>query len=286
MPFKDALSRQVRQRAGVIAAACALALAGLAAAATTSTAASAGAPAATANLVQNPGFESGTLAPWSCSAGNASVVTSPVHSGSHALLATPTNSDDAQCSQTVSVQPNSAYTLTAWIEGSYVYLGDTGTGTSDTSNWTSSSSWTQLSTTFTTGAATTSVTVWLHGWYGQGNYSADDVTLSGPGGPTSGPSTPTPPTSPTTSPSTSPSTPPTSPSSSPSGTPPPPTGGGLGPNVIVISPSESVSTIASTLNALGTQQAPNQFGNQRYEILFQPGTYGSTAAPLDFQLGY
>ncbi|MEY9863881.1 hypothetical protein ABH935_009534, partial [Catenulispora sp. GAS73] len=64
------------------------------------------------------------------------------------------------------------------------------------------------------------------------------------------------------------------------------TGGGLGPNVIVISPSESVGTIASQLNAIGTQQAPNQFGNQRYEILFQPGTYGSTAAPLDFQLGY
>jgi hypothetical protein len=56
--------------------------------------------------------------------------------------------------------------------------------------------------------------------------------------------------------------------------------------VIVISPSESVSTIASTLNALGTQQATNQFGTQRYEILFEPGTYGSTASPLDFQVGY
>uniref|UniRef100_UPI001892271F chitobiase/beta-hexosaminidase C-terminal domain-containing protein n=1 Tax=Catenulispora rubra TaxID=280293 RepID=UPI001892271F len=64
------------------------------------------------------------------------------------------------------------------------------------------------------------------------------------------------------------------------------TGGSLGPNVIVISPSESVSAIASQLNAIGTQQAPNQFGNQRYEILFEPGTYGSAAAPLDFQLGY
>jgi Ricin-type beta-trefoil lectin domain len=68
--------------------------------------------------------------------------------------------------------------------------------------------------------------------------------------------------------------------------PPPPTGGSLGSNVIVISPSESVSTIASTLNALGTQQNPNQFGTQRYEILFQPGTYGSAANPLDFQVGY
>src|ERR1700722_19946900 len=116
----------------------------------------AGAQAAAANLVQNPGFESGSLSPWSCSNNSGSVVTSPVHSGSYALLATPAGSDDAQCSQTVSVQPSSSYTLTAWIEGSYVYLGDTGTGTSDTSTWTSSSGWTQLSTSFTTGASTTS----------------------------------------------------------------------------------------------------------------------------------
>jgi hypothetical protein len=66
----------------------------------------------------------------------------------------------------------------------------------------------------------------------------------------------------------------------------PPTGGSLGANVIVISPSESVATISSTLNAIGTQQNPNQFGTQRYEILFQPGTYGSAADPLDFQVGY
>src|SRR5271156_4704383 len=63
-------------------------------------------------------------------------------------------------------------------------------------------------------------------------------------------------------------------------------GTNLSANVIVISPSESVATISSTLNALGTQQNPNQFGTQRYEILFQPGTYGSAADPLDFQVGY
>ena len=249
-------------------------MAGLACVATTAGTAQ----AAVQNLAQNPGFESGNLAPWSCSGGNGTVVTSPVHSGSYALLGKPTNSDDAQCSQTVSVQPSSSYTLTAWVEGSYVYLGDTGTGTSDTSTWTTSSTWSQLSTSFTTGASTTSVTIWLHGWYGQGNYSADDVSLTGPAG-----GTPTASTTPSTTPSTT-----TSASASPTTSPtsPPPTGGSLGSNVIVISPSESVSTIASTLNALGTQQASNQFGTQRYEILFEPGTYGSTASPLDFQIGY
>ena len=67
---------------------------------------------------------------------------------------------------------------------------------------------------------------------------------------------------------------------------PPPTGGSLGSNVIVFTPSESEATIQSQLNSLGTQQNPNQFGTQRYELLFEPGTYGTSASPLDFQVGY
>ena len=141
-------------------------------------------PAATAatNLVSNPGFETGSLSGWSCSAAD-SAVGSPVHSGSYALSGAATSSDDAQCTQVIQVQPNSSYSLSAWVEGNYVYLGDTGTGTSDTSTWApSATTWQQLSTGFTTGASTTSVTIYLHGWYGQGTYYADDVTLTGPGG--------------------------------------------------------------------------------------------------------
>jgi len=70
------------------------------------------------------------------------------------------------------------------------------------------------------------------------------------------------------------------------GTPPPPTGGSLGSNVIVFTPGESEATIQSEVNSLGTQQNPNQFGTQRYALLFEPGTYGTTADPLDFQVGY
>ncbi|HET9059330.1 MAG TPA: carbohydrate binding domain-containing protein, partial [Acidimicrobiales bacterium] len=127
--------------------------------------------------VANGGFESGSLSGWSCDSGTASVVTSPVHSGNYALAITPSASDDAQCSQVVSVQPSTTYTLTAWVQGNYAYLGDTGTGTSDTSTWTSSSTWAQLSTTFTTGPSTTSVTIWVHGWYSQGTVYVDDVGL-------------------------------------------------------------------------------------------------------------
>ena len=142
----------------------------------------AGPAAAATNLLANPGFETGTTAGWSCSALDT-VVTSPVHSGTYALAGAASNSDDAQCSQTVSVQPSTSYSLSGYVEGAYVYIGDSGTGFSGTSTWTpSATSWQQLSTAFTTGAATTSVTVYVHGWYAQGTYHADDLSLTGPAG--------------------------------------------------------------------------------------------------------
>ena len=145
------------------------------------TAAAAPASAAT-NLLANPGFETGTLSGWTCSAADH-VTGSPVHSGSGALGGAASASDDAQCTQTVSVQPSSSYTLTGWVQGSYVFLGDTGTGSTDTDTWTAAATgWQQLSTSFSTGASTTSVTVYVHGWYGEGTYYADDLSLTGPGG--------------------------------------------------------------------------------------------------------
>jgi F5/8 type C domain len=66
----------------------------------------------------------------------------------------------------------------------------------------------------------------------------------------------------------------------------PATGGSLGSNVYVFTPSESVSSILSTLNTISNAQVSNQFGSQRYSILFQPGTYGTSSDPLVFTVGY
>ncbi|MFG1817426.1 chitinase [Kribbella sp. NPDC049174] len=141
-----------------------------------------------ANVLTNPGFETGSLSGWTCSGG--SVVSSPVRTGGYALNGAVSSSDFAQCSQTVSVQPNTAYTLSGWVRGSYVYLGVTGSS----STWTpSATSYTQLSLSFTTGASQTSVQVYVHGWYGQPAYQADDISLDGPGGNPSGPGVPGPP---------------------------------------------------------------------------------------------
>lgn len=140
------------------------------------------AAAADVDLARNGGFESG-LDGWSCTGGSGAAVGTPAHSGTSALKATPAGADNAKCSQVVTVEPDSTYTLGAWVQGSYVYLGAEGTGTTDVSTWTQSSTdWKQLTTTFRTGPSTTRVTVYTHGWFGTPAYYADDLTLVGPGG--------------------------------------------------------------------------------------------------------
>ena len=60
----------------------------------------------------------------------------------------------------------------------------------------------------------------------------------------------------------------------------------FGPNVIVFDPSMSTSQIQEKVDAVADQQLPNQFGTQRYALLFKPGAYGTDSDPLNFQLGY
>jgi len=62
----------------------------------------------------------------------------------------------------------------------------------------------------------------------------------------------------------------------------------FGPNVCVFNPSMGQSAIQADLNNISTQQVPvaAQFDSNRYAILFEPGTYGSKADPLVFQVGY
>jgi len=61
---------------------------------------------------------------------------------------------------------------------------------------------------------------------------------------------------------------------------------GFGQNVVIFDPSMPTSQIQAQVDAIAAQQVPNQFGTQRYALLFKPGTYGSSAAPLNFQVGY
>ena len=152
-----------------------------ASAAPTSAAPTSAAPSAVGSTgaLANPGFESGGISPWNCAGNRGSIVTSPVHGGSKALEGTVGSSNTAQCDQTVAVRPNTTYSLNGWVRGSYVYLGVNG----GTSTWTTSPSrYSPLTVSFTTGASQTSATVYVHGWYAQGSYYADDITLNVSGG--------------------------------------------------------------------------------------------------------
>ncbi|MDQ0406056.1 glycoside hydrolase family 18 protein [Streptomyces sp. NBC_01723] len=170
-PLGRRLGRRTKFWAGAVTAALAL-----------SVTAVGQASAADVNNAKNAGFEAG-LSNWTCSANSGTTVSSPARTGSAALKATPAGQDNARCAQSVAVKPNSTYTLSAWVQGGYSYLGVTGTGTTDVSTWTpDSASWKQLTTSFTTGSSTTSVSVYTHGWYGQSAYHVDDLSVFGPDG--------------------------------------------------------------------------------------------------------
>jgi len=61
-----------------------------------------------------------------------------------------------------------------------------------------------------------------------------------------------------------------------------PGGGDLGSNVVVFDPGQASSTIQARLDQIFTQQEKNQFGTQRYQILFKPGSYSGLNAQLGF----
>jgi hypothetical protein len=60
----------------------------------------------------------------------------------------------------------------------------------------------------------------------------------------------------------------------------------FGPNVKFFDPSMPTSKIKASLDSIAAQQVSNQFGTQRYAVLFKPGAYGSAVDPLNFQVGY
>jgi hypothetical protein len=56
-----------------------------------------------------------------------------------------------------------------------------------------------------------------------------------------------------------------------------PGGGDLGSNVLVFDPSMSTSTIQASLDSVFSKQESNQFGADRYALLFKPGSYAVNA---------
>ena len=59
-----------------------------------------------------------------------------------------------------------------------------------------------------------------------------------------------------------------------------------GPHVLVFNAGMPLIQIQARIDAVSHQQVSNQFGVERYALLFEPGIYGSPAHPLNFQVGY
>ncbi len=67
----------------------------------------------------------------------------------------------------------------------------------------------------------------------------------------------------------------------PTGTPPSGNAPNLGPNVYVFTTSMPTATIQSDINQVYNTQQSNQFGAQRYALMFEPGTY-NVGIPVGF----
>ena len=59
----------------------------------------------------------------------------------------------------------------------------------------------------------------------------------------------------------------------------------FGPNVKILDPSMTTAQIKAIVDPIAAQQTSNEFGTQRYALLFKPGNYGASA-PLNFNVGY
>jgi hypothetical protein len=97
-------------------------------------------------------------------------------------------------------------------------------------------------------------------------YSLWEFEIYGSGGPSP---TPTPTVGPTATPTPTPTLEPT-PTAGPT---PTPGGVDFGPNVYIFDPGMSMATIQSQCDTIYNQQVANQFGSERYALLFKPGSY-------------
>jgi len=92
----------------------------------------------------------------------------------------PGSHDFAGCTQLVSVRPYGTYELTATVSGSFAFVGVSGgEDTEAVYRWADGPGRTELHATVTIGARTQILTVYFHGWYGQGPYQVQQISLFG-----------------------------------------------------------------------------------------------------------
>jgi len=130
-------------------------------------------PGGSTPTIVNPGFESGTTG-WTLTNG-ATIINSQQHTG---LNSTYVPGYLGDCRQDISVEPNSSYTLSAWaVSSSKGKIGVIVNGTSTELSLPNSTSWVKSSISFTTGASTTSVTIYAKNKQGSQYSYVDDWSI-------------------------------------------------------------------------------------------------------------
>ncbi|CAN3985082.1 hypothetical protein [Kitasatospora purpeofusca] len=87
----------------------------------------------------------------------------------------------AGCTQKVAVVAGTSYSFAASMAGAYTFVtvSGTGTGSGEVTLWADGPNWRSLATTLAIGNSH-EVTVTFHGWYGQGPYQVNRVSMIGP----------------------------------------------------------------------------------------------------------
>ena len=131
------------------------------------------------NLVQNPGFETGVLSPWG--SWNNSVVASSAHSGTYSMRVGRAAGSGEQTIYGLS--PNTSYVLTGWVQTSKSTvagrIGVKNHGGTETFQTSTSTAYTQLTVSFTTGTANTSATIYCYKPTSNGYVYCDDFNIDG-----------------------------------------------------------------------------------------------------------
>ena len=120
---------------------------------------------ASANLLANPGFETGDVSGWTGGYGSCSVAADNAHAGAYAAQV---NYGSAVQQTVVGLSPNTTYTCTGWLKvttaGQHVYLiaQNYGLKGAAVSQFASTTTYTPLAVTFITGATNTSAVICVY----------------------------------------------------------------------------------------------------------------------------